>query len=67
MNRTRKVHRIAAGMSQEQVARAIGVCQSTFSGIERGTVEPDTETKAKIAKILGVEVAELFDISTEAA
>lgn len=65
--RARKLARISAGLSQEQAARAVGISQSRYSSIERGTIEPDGELAGRIAAVLGVEVGELFAHVTEVA
>ena len=46
--------RLAAGLSQKEVAEAIGVAKSTYSLYESGGREPDVEKIKKLAGILGV-------------
>lgn len=46
-------------MSQAELARAIGVGQSTISGYENGTRSPMISVFAKIAHVLGVSMDEL--------
>ena len=46
--------RIAAGMSQKDVADRIGVAKSTYSLYESGSREPDVQKIKKLAEVLGV-------------
>ena len=46
-----------AGMKQSELAKILNVGQSTISGWENGTFEPDRKTLRKIAN--------LFNVSTE--
>ena len=50
------------GMSQQALARAVGVSQATISDIERGRSWPEEKTMIGLAKVLGIE---LTDISAE--
>ena len=52
-----KARRAAHGMSQEQVAEALGVSRQAVSKWENGTAEPSTSNLLALAK--------LFDISPE--
>lgn len=63
--------REAKGLSQKEVISAIGMGAAQYSRIERGKTDPSVSTVEKIAKALGVTMAELFieakdvrDIST---
>lgn len=46
--------RMAAGMSQKDVADRIGVAKSTYSLYESGSREPDVQKIKKLAEVLGV-------------
>lgn len=46
--------RLAAGMTQQQLASASGVSQADISRIERGQANPTTETLEALASPLGV-------------
>jgi len=47
-------------MSQGELARAVGITQSTLSRMERGQAQPDAFTFRKLAEALGVTVADLM-------
>jgi len=51
--------REAKGLTQKQVALEIGMDQSQYSKIEKGKTDPYTSTVEKIAKALGMTLAEL--------
>lgn len=53
-NENLKEARLAAGMSQKDVAEKIGVAKSTYSLYESGGREPDVTKIRKLAEILGV-------------
>jgi len=48
------------GLSQTQVAAAVGITQSAYAMIERGQRYPRKETMKKLADYFGVTVDELF-------
>ena len=50
------------GMSQQQLAEAIGKSLDTVSNVERGLSSTRIETMAKTAAVLGVSLAELFEL-----
>lgn len=52
--------REARGLTQEQVAQAVGTSQSHYSKIELGIVSPKIRTVGRIAKALGVDPIELL-------
>jgi transcriptional regulator with XRE-family HTH domain len=54
--------RIKKGMSQEEVAKAIGVSQKSYSHYENGTRNPKIDKIIKLAKLLGIELT--FSTST---
>jgi len=47
-------------MTQEELAKASGVCQVTISFIENMKTEPAENTKKRLAKALSVKVKEIF-------
>ena len=51
--------RIAAGMSQLQLSRLVGVQQNTISQYEKGKREPSLEVLIKLADIFGCTIDEL--------
>ena len=52
--------REAKGLSQKEVISAIGMGPAQYSRIENGKTDPSVGTLVKIAKALGVSMAELF-------
>ena len=52
--------RVAAGLSQTELAVAASVTKSTVAAIEQGRANPRLDTLETIARALGVEVAELL-------
>ena len=55
-----KARRAAHGMSQEQVAEALGVSRQAVSKWENGTAEPSTSNLLALAKLYEVDVSELL-------
>ena len=54
--------RLKKGMSQEEVAKAIGVSQKSYSHYENGTRNPKIDKIIKLAKLLEIELT--FSTST---
>jgi transcriptional regulator with XRE-family HTH domain len=52
--------REAAGLTQEELANAIGTTQAYYSKVEGGHHDPSVRTVAKIAVGLGVTAADLM-------
>lgn len=50
------------GMTQEQLAEAIGKSTDTVSNIETGRLSTRIDTALRIAQSLGVEIPRLFDV-----
>jgi transcriptional regulator with XRE-family HTH domain len=57
----RKIKQLRGELAQEQLALAAGISTSTLSRIERELYQPRLPTLRKIAKALGVPVADLLD------
>ena len=55
-----KEYREQAGLSQEALARQLGVSRQTITNIERGLSEPRVLLAIAIAAALGVAVQQLF-------
>lgn len=55
-----KEYRERAGLSQEALAREVGVSRQTVVNIERGTSEPRVLLALAIAAVLGAAVTDLF-------
>jgi putative transcriptional regulator len=57
---TVREHRERAGLSQEALARQLGVSRQTIVSIERGASEPRVLLAIAIGAALGVAIHELF-------
>jgi transcriptional regulator with XRE-family HTH domain len=55
-----KAVRKALGMTQEQLAKLLGVTQGTIAQWEKGLTHPTFEKLPKIAEVLGVSVDALI-------
>ena len=53
--------RKAAGLTQLQVAKAIGVTESTYCGYETGKRQPDVQKIKQLSKFLGVSGDDLLE------
>lgn len=53
-------------LTQEQVAEAIDVDQSTISRIENGDVEPSASIASRLIALLGISLSDLVDIEQRA-
>jgi len=57
--------RIAKGLSQKEVVMNAGLDKAQYSRIENGKTDPSFSTIERIAKALGVSLAELFACTEE--
>ncbi len=55
--------RVAKHLTQEKMAENIGIQPENYSRIENGLSFPKPENIVKISKVLGIEIAELFQFS----
>ena len=60
-----KVLRIEKKLTQEELAKIIGLSTSFVSSLERGINAPSFESIEKLAEALNVEVKELFEFGPE--
>lgn len=60
-----RLHRLANGYTQEQLANELGVEISQISRIERGILNTSVTMIYSVSKILKIDVAELFDFDKE--
>lgn len=63
-NRVNKL-RTKAGMTQEQLAEAVGVTRQTIIAIEKGNYTPSVTLALKLAKVFKTEVKNMFKIRYE--
>jgi DNA-binding XRE family transcriptional regulator len=57
---TVREHRLKAGLSQEALARELGVSRQTVVNIEQGLSEPRVLLALALAAVFGVAVEQLF-------
>ncbi len=57
--------RLAAGISRQQLADAVGVHYQTVGYIERGEYSPSLVLALQIAKVLGTAVENIFSLEEE--
>lgn len=62
MNNTLKVQRAIQGMTQQQLAEAVGVSRQTINAIETRKYIPSTVLALKIARTFGKPVEEVFQL-----
>ena len=55
-----KVLRAANGMTQEELAKKVGVTRQTIISIENGKYNPSLRLAFKIAKVFGKKIEEVF-------
>ncbi len=58
-------HRKAVGLTQAQLADAVGVSRKTINTVENNVFIPSTLLALKLAHRLGVSVHDLFMLETE--
>ena len=56
-----KQKRIDKGMTQEQLAKMVGVVRTNISNIECGYTRPSVDTAKLIANVLGFDWTEFFE------
>ncbi len=59
-NRVRELRQRGDGMTQQQLAEAVGVSRQTIIAIERGRYSPSLEVALKIARAFGLPVEGVF-------
>lgn len=57
-----KMHRARLDMTQEELARAVGVSRQTIHAIERGKAEPSIGLALRLARLFEMKVDELFQM-----
>lgn len=62
---TIRQHRQSWDLTQDDVARMIGVSQASVTAWERGTRTPDPETLVKLVKALDIDPRVLFNVEVE--
>lgn len=62
MKNTLRVERAVADMTQQDLARAVGVSRQTINSIEAGRYVPSTVLSLKIARCFGKSVEDIFSL-----
>ena len=60
-----KEHRARLGLTQEELARLVGVRRETISNLEKGRYNPSLVLAWNIAKVFGVAIEEVFTVEGE--
>ncbi|NIP42446.1 MAG: helix-turn-helix transcriptional regulator [candidate division Zixibacteria bacterium] len=60
-----KQHRARLNMTQEELAKKVGVRRQTIISIEKGKYAPSAILAFRIARALGMKVDELFELNEE--
>jgi len=62
---TIKIHRAIKDLTQESLAKKIGVSRQTINSIEKNRYVPSTILTLKISKVFGKSVNEIFELEEE--
>ena len=60
MKKRVRVYRAIHDLTQEELAKKIGVTRQTVLAIEKGKYSPSLDLAFKMAKIFGVKIEEIF-------
>jgi len=64
-NEVRRYRFLAGEMTQEELARRVGVSRQTVIAIEKGSYNPSVALALRLARVLGARVEELFRLQAE--
>lgn len=64
MHNTLKNERLSLGISQQQLAKKVGISRPAVSNIERGKVIPSGDLLLKIAQVIGKPAEQIFFTNT---
>ncbi len=62
MKNTIKIERAKHSLTQDQLAKKIGVSRQTIHAMEKGKYAPSTILALKLAFIFGVDIKEIFSL-----
>ena len=65
VNNNLKVWRAKFDMTQDKLAKKVGVSRQTIIAVEKGSYNPSVELALKIAKIFNTRVDEIFYLREE--
>lgn len=60
-----KLYRVKLNLTQEALARAVGVSRQAINAIENGKFSPSLETAFRLSKLFGVAIEEIFELVDE--
>ena len=60
-----KEHRLRRGLSQQELADAVGVSRQSINSIERGRYTPSLPLALRFARLFGCTTEELFELEEE--
>jgi putative transcriptional regulator len=60
-----KVQRVIKDMTQEELARKLGVTRQTINAIEKGKYNPSLDLAFKMAKLFDASIEELFFLGVD--
>lgn len=60
-----KEHRARLELSQEELAKRVGVRRETISNLEKGKYNPSLVLAWNIAQVFGVSIEEVFTVTEE--
>lgn len=58
-------HRLRCGLSQEELANAVGVSRQSINSIERGRYTPSLPLALRFGQLFGCPTDELFELEEE--
>lgn len=58
-------HRLRRGLTQEELAGAVGVSRQSINSIERGRYTPSLPLALRFARVFGCSTDELFELKEE--
>jgi putative transcriptional regulator len=65
MKNTIKVQRVILDITQEELARKVGVTRQTINAIEKGKYNPSLDLAFKLAELFDMKIEELFSYGGE--
>ena len=65
MKNSIKVERARHDLTQESLAEQLGVSRQTINSMEKGKYVPSTVLALKLAKVFGVKVEDIFELTDE--
>jgi putative transcriptional regulator len=64
-NHLRRFRLAADGMTQQELARRVGVTRQTIISIEKNKFRPSVELALRLARAFGAKVEDLFELTGE--